>query len=275
MCGTLIVVLLLSGLGATVVRAVSALLGVEARTVVGLHWRPADPPPSRSVALRGVPVWATTDLAASVSGPRAFAARASAPIAILLVPYVVAVSVAVVRGVDAPAESPFVVGTVVWASPAEDAGIAVGDTILEVAGHPVTDMHSLIAAEGDRAGLPTEVVIERGGVRHVLSVLPRLADEGRVVMGVTAGTRREEITTLAAMRAVVSVARASWWMLWLHPLSPGFGAPVGIIRSAERMTDGSLVVLHFALSAVTLSPLVALLSALGQVRRARARPARP
>lgn len=56
-------------------------------------------------------------------------------------------------------------------APAANAGLIVGDLIIEVAGAPVTDPDSLRLALGDRHGETVELIVLRGGARLALSVV--------------------------------------------------------------------------------------------------------
>jgi len=73
-------------------------------------------------------------------------------------------------------------------APAAAAGILPGDRIVSIAGIPVSTWEETTAIIRDRAGRPTEVVVERDGQELVLSATPilteRLAfdDEGQVIL---------------------------------------------------------------------------------------------
>ncbi|MBI4213471.1 MAG: serine protease [Chloroflexi bacterium] len=65
---------------------------------------------------------------------------------------------------------------VIWVepeSPAEQAGLIVGDVLLRLAGHPVTNGRELLEAlTPDRVGKPVQMVVLRGGARQEMTVTP-------------------------------------------------------------------------------------------------------
>jgi regulator of sigma E protease len=70
-------------------------------------------------------------------------------------------------------EIPPVVGTVEPGSPAAAAGLAPGDEIVAVKGRQVESWEDVAMAVLESPGKPVEMVIERGGGRQELSVVPR------------------------------------------------------------------------------------------------------
>jgi regulator of sigma E protease len=68
---------------------------------------------------------------------------------------------------------PPVVGTVEPGSPAAAAGLAPGDTVVSVKGEPVEDWEGVVMPILESPGKPVSLVIERGGVRREVTVVPR------------------------------------------------------------------------------------------------------
>ena len=69
---------------------------------------------------------------------------------------------------------PPVVGTVEPGSPAEAAGLAPGDVVISVKGEPVEDWEGVGMAIIESPAKPVPMVIERGGARREVTVVPRI-----------------------------------------------------------------------------------------------------
>ena len=73
-------------------------------------------------------------------------------------------------------------------SPAAAAGLTPGDTVISVAGKPVTTWDSGTTVIRDRAGKPTDFVVERDGVQRTVSITPiateryKIDDAGNLVL---------------------------------------------------------------------------------------------
>lgn len=95
--------IVLSLIGALVQRALAAALGVPARIVFGIGPRlgPKDREPG-PIEIRPIPLWVSTHLERGASTPRELLTRASGPLAIALVPFLVLVLAISARGVDVP-----------------------------------------------------------------------------------------------------------------------------------------------------------------------------
>lgn len=70
------------------------------------------------------------------------------------------------------------VGKVMEGSAAAAAGIAVGDRVVAVEGQPITTFEALVEAVQGRAGLQTDLTIERGGSQITLTVVPEAKEGG-------------------------------------------------------------------------------------------------
>jgi regulator of sigma E protease len=88
-------------------------------------------------------------------------------------------------GVQRPIPGPMIVGTLVEPSPAADAGIQLGDEIVEANGVAIHGIDELIEATRTRADQPTVYVIRRNGeLLAPMTITPRL-QEGRGVIGIS------------------------------------------------------------------------------------------
>jgi regulator of sigma E protease len=72
------------------------------------------------------------------------------------------------------------VGKVLADSPAGRAGLQTGDRVVAVEGEEITTFEALVAAVQGRAGLITELTIERGAERLTVTVVPEAQDGGSV-----------------------------------------------------------------------------------------------
>ncbi len=169
---------------------------------------------------------------------------------------------------------PMTVGQVYAETPAAEAGLLVGDVIVEADGRPVRNVEDLIEITKPRAGQPTTYVVERDGERLEPITITPVEQGGRGVIGVVA--EDEEIfvpVTLgqAAEAAVVLPFRATAaqvvgiWQMIEKGDSEGLTGPVGIGKIvAESAANGAatfvwiLVILSVALGFFNLLPLPAL-----------------
>ena len=76
-----------------------------------------------------------------------------------------------------------VFGTIVPGSPAEHAGLKVGDRVLQAAGKPIRYWEELVQAIRARPGAPLQLALERNGERVALEVVPETANVGGVQIG--------------------------------------------------------------------------------------------
>ena len=76
-----------------------------------------------------------------------------------------------------------VFGTIVAGSPAERAGLKVGDRVLEAGGKPVKLWEELVHAIRSRPGAPLKLSIDRNGERIALEVVPESANAGGTQIG--------------------------------------------------------------------------------------------
>jgi regulator of sigma E protease len=76
-----------------------------------------------------------------------------------------------------------VFGTIVPGSPAEQAGLKVGDRVVEAAGKPITYWEELVQAIRARPGAPLRLSIARNGERLALEVVPETATMGGMQIG--------------------------------------------------------------------------------------------
>ncbi|MGD8861560.1 MAG: M50 family metallopeptidase [Myxococcales bacterium] len=85
---------------------------------------------------------------------------------------------------DKPTE-PMEIGTVEQGSPADEAGLQVGDVIMEADGRPIANVRELIEVTKPRAGQPTVYVVEREGKRlPPMTITPKKVGD-RGIIGVT------------------------------------------------------------------------------------------
>src|SRR5262245_17613873 len=86
------------------------------------------------------------------------------PIMNLLLAWIVLAGV-LVRGADVELfeSQPVVIGSIAKGSPAEQAGLQVGDRILTVAGRPVPDWSALEVEVLPKANQPVALLVDRGG----------------------------------------------------------------------------------------------------------------
>ena len=103
-------------------------------------------------------------------------------------------------------KEPMTIGTVQEGTPAAEAGLEVGDVIVEANGQAVSNVEDLIEVTSPRAGQATEYVVVREGERlDPITITPKDAD-GRGVIGVVAQMEQKYVPVgigEAAEQAVV------------------------------------------------------------------------
>ena len=107
------------------------------------------------------------------------------PVMNLVLALVVTTGVVLVQGINVNPVTD--IGEVVEGSPAEDAGLRVGDRVLEVAGEPVDSWVGVLNAIVDSyeaTPVPVSVVVERDGGAVGLEIEPRVDVDGRYEVGI-------------------------------------------------------------------------------------------
>jgi regulator of sigma E protease len=116
---------------------------------------------------------------------------------------------------------PVVVGELTSGAPAERAGLAVGDEIIEVDGQPVSDFTEFVSAIRARPGRTTEIVALRGATRLQFTLVPAAAVEdgqtiGRIGLGAAAGATpgfpdwMQTIERYGPFGAIAPALRETW-----------------------------------------------------------------
>jgi regulator of sigma E protease len=135
--------------------------------------------------------------------------------------------------------------TVFPGQPAEAAQMKSGDKILEMAGEPTKDWEQVRRQIGLHSGRPLEVVVERGGNRVPITVVPVPAGKDGARIGIEAQTIRVPISTsTAAVAAIVAppkivagvvVGLVRIAMGWEKPeLAGPLGIGKELVRAARR-----------------------------------------
>jgi regulator of sigma E protease len=105
----------------------------------------------------------------------------------------------ITRTEDASGAQDVLITEVVPNSPADDAGLVMGDILVSGAGQPLTDSDSLEKVITTSVDVPTEFVILRDGKELTLSITPRMNEQaGRPLIGIgfCAGCEFQPVATL-------------------------------------------------------------------------------
>ncbi|MCW5831356.1 MAG: site-2 protease family protein [Labilithrix sp.] len=141
--------------------------------------------------------------------------------------------------------TPMILAGVEAGSPADGAGLRVGDVIVEVEGKTVQDVGEMSAITSQRAGTPTRFTVEREGKPLPLTVIPRESG-GRGVIGVTAKvetrTRRLPVSEAAALAVELPwtlTAQNLEGMAGLvkHRSTEGLTGPVGMVKQVATQAE--------------------------------------
>lgn len=99
------------------------------------------------------------------------------------------------------------IDSVMPGSPAEEAGIRVGDFVKSFAGRPIADFYDLSAAVNENGDREATISVERDGRLISLKVKPRYsAEAGRSVIGITTNRRGQGPTELYRYGFIDSIA---------------------------------------------------------------------
>lgn len=260
----------LSVLGAITTRAAAALLRAPARFVIGVGPRLG----SGTIEVRLVPIWIAT--AVDGRGVRPALVRATGPLAIVAVPFALVVLGLVVVGVTVVDDGPpAVAGAVVSGSPADEAGVEVGDVIVRAAERDHPSFADVVTVVREGGGSPVTLTVERGGERLVLTVSPTLVD-GTPRIGIAAPTVRRFPGVLEASDATLRTIAAVWRTLAQLASGSADGAVVGPVEMARIASESPRdAALQLGVTIASSAPIFALLAAIQQIvwslRRARAR----
>jgi regulator of sigma E protease len=172
---------------------------------------------------------------------------------------------------------PVVVAELTPGDPAELAGIAPGDLVLEVDGVPVDDYMTFVSMIKARPGQPTELTVMRAGERRVFELVPKtVVEEGRTIgkigLGAALGDGSgfpERMLTMeryGPFGAVMPAVRETWektaltvqflWRMVTGHVSPkNISGPINIAQYAGlTATEGFIYYLGFlALVSISLA----------------------
>jgi regulator of sigma E protease len=173
------------------------------------------------------------------------------------------------HGENAPHE-PMVVDTVQPGTPAESAGIRQGDVIRQANGVAVKNVLDLIRVTADRAGKPTEYLVERNGKPiGPLTITPK-DDHGRGIIGIVPHI---DHTPMPVGRAIAySIAYPyeltvqqfeGFRMMYKQRSTEGVVGPVGMVKLVSQTTNfvqltNFIILISVALGMFNLMPLPAL-----------------
>lgn len=170
-----------------------------------------------------------------------------------------------------PPHEPMVIETVQPSTPAMEAGVQAGDVIVEANGKPVRNVIDLIAITADRAGKPTEYVLQREGQRLDPMKITPIDDHGRGIIGIIPRVNREPMAVGPAVGysfafpfELTMQQLAGFRMMFREGTTEGMVGPVGMVKIVATRTDSAvqlaniLILISVALGMFNLLPLPAL-----------------
>lgn len=166
--------------------------------------------------------------------------------------------------------SPPVVGVIGKSSPAEQAGVKLGDRIISVEGQSIEQFDDIASVVQVRANLPTAFVIERNGTRQVLMVTPRTENVkdiagftvpiGRVQMGpATQELVKRSLTEVPAASVRFTVKLVGKMSTALAQIATGqrsvkeLGGPVKMAATSKAVAALGLLNFLFFMAAVSIN----------------------
>ncbi|MFL6659595.1 MAG: RIP metalloprotease RseP [Massilia sp.] len=107
---------------------------------------------------------------------------------------------------------PAVVRELIPGSPAQAAGVRLGDVLTRIDGKPLRDARELVETIQKIGVRPTTLAVTRDGAELEVAITPRRDPEsGRVVIGVKPAAERERIIVKAGLRAALYKATVGTW----------------------------------------------------------------
>ncbi len=199
---------------------------------------------------------------------------AGGPAANYLAASLLAFGLAVTGWPEDVAKSPMTVGELSDGFPAQQAGLQVGDVILQADGRAVENVEDLIEVTSPRGGQPTEYLVERDGVRlPVFTIVPN-DNDGRGVIGVVPQSERRYVpmplwdSTKAAVMLPIRITAAQIagiGDMMKRGSTEGLTGPVGMTKIvSDQAHEGPaeyvrvLILLSVALGMFNLLPFPAL-----------------
>lgn len=180
-------------------------------------------------------------------------------------------------GVQRVVPGPMIVGTIIEGSPASNAGIDLGDEVVEANGVTIHTFEDLVAATRDRADQPTVYRVRRGTeVLAPMTITPRAdpTQDGRAVIGIvpqpTFAYEPASIGTAAEQALVIpfllTIAQAEGLADRVrHRSTEGMSSVIGMARHMRQSAQAgvysfvsTLVIISVALGFFNLLPFPAL-----------------
>ena len=126
---------------------------------------------------------------------------------------------------------------VIDGTPADTAGLEVGDRIISIGGQPIDDWDQVPDALENRAGEPTEFVVERDGREQVIDVVPepRSARDNSGFVGIAPAQAYESLGVIGAARE--SVATIGRGTVGLGSGLADLFSPSGLSDYSENFTE--------------------------------------
>ncbi len=116
------------------------------------------------------------------------------------------------------------------ASPAVEAGIEPGDTVLRWGDNDIEDWDQLRELIQTTPAEGTEVMVQRGDATETVLVVPHIDDEGRRMVGITSRVQRES-------GSIVDVGQ-TLWMQFSGTAKAIVGLPVSLYQLGKSMITG-------------------------------------
>lgn len=167
------------------------------------------------------------------------------PFANYLAASLIVFGVVAIDGAQEPDEAgPMIVSGVVEDSPAGEAGMQVGDRVVEANHRPIANITELVAVTSERGGQPTEYVVERAGQRLPPMTITPEVDGDRARIGVSGPSHYVSVGLGDAAKIAVLwpavVSYATLEMIWEHirtQRAPEVQGPVGMVRAASAQAE--------------------------------------
>ena len=156
-------------------------------------------------------------------------------------------------GLPIPSKEP-VIGGIMSESPAEEAGLKIGDRIIEIDGRGITLWRELVDTIHPRNGTELEILIERDERRFTRRITPKYNEQTRTgLIGIIPKTTDRKVNIFSAFwysiqyvfGLVVLIIRSLFLMI-VGKMKADVAGPVGIFQMVGKVAKAGFVnVFHF------------------------------
>lgn len=186
-----------------------------------------------------------------------FLTNFAGPLFNFILTFVLVVIIIFMQGGATVADTSSTIGGVAEGGIADKAGIKPGDRIIEIDDEKISTFDEIVAAVDKYEDQKVDVIVERDGKEHELSMTPKAQEQAdgssKVMIGINGGSKIEKLSFGGKLKAAVAqtIASATVLIMAVKDLIFSFslnklGGPVMILQlSSEVANQGLIRILEF------------------------------